>query len=190
MEKLKPWQWSLIFWVSVAVLLSVAGGYGIAQRVWGLKEQVIGMGRQQTAEEQTLQDTETEQMWLQRLTQRPPILDSMKHHSYINPPNRDIISQQMKALGGEHIQVQPLAFDPEKLLMADHEYSFCAQRVSAHFEAQDDRQVIAWLKEVESQVPGFFTLTSLTMTLGKEHTVTGDVVWEWSFLRLSLQSAS
>ena len=166
------------------------GGYFVAHRLLGLKEQFVGIGRQESAQEQNLESTETEQMWLERLAAHPPILDSMKRHSYINPPNREIISRQIESLAGEQVHVESLLFDPEKVLRADREYSFCAQQVRARFSAQDDRQVMAWLQEVERQLPGFCTLTGLEMNRGSEHTVTGEVLWEWSFLRLSLQSAS
>ena len=185
MLHIKPWQRSLALWALATILLSLCGGYGVAYRVWSLKREVLSVRAQQFKEEQARESSRQDQEWLHRLSQHPPILESMSYHSYINPPNREIIVQQIKSLAKE-VNILSLTFAPEKQLHVNGEYAFCAQQISAHVSASDDRQLLAWVQAAEAHVPGIFSLVSLHIKRGSNHTVIGELVWQWSFLRLSL----
>jgi len=183
-KRLKPWERSLLFWIMIMVSLSLLGGYGTAYRILILKNKARGVGAQQFKQEQEIQNYQDEQAWLQRLVKRPPILESMKEHSFINPPSREMMIKKIKTLA-EGFDLLKLAFEPEKQFLNHNKYAFCEQKVSAHVRAHDDRQVIAWLKELEFQIPGIFCLESINMKRGNDGEVLGEFVWQWSFLRLS-----
>lgn len=185
--RLKPWQWRLALVSIGSVLLSLFGGYGVTVLVSRLRAQSALLDKMKLVSDQDSQATQSQNLWLQRFAEEQSIIARMEQHPYMNPPNRQILQQQLREMG-EGISFERIVFAPEESILRDGGYGLCRQQITVDFTAQDDRAVVEWMERVGEEFYGVMAVKSFSLNLQGDHNkhLKGDVVWEWAFLRLLL----
>ncbi|MBN9564639.1 MAG: hypothetical protein J0G29_00850, partial [Alphaproteobacteria bacterium] len=129
-----------------------------------------------------------DQQWLTRLSRENDLFEKMKSHPYINPCDRAIARDIIFNSSPQFVTPEQITFEPETTLMTEHEYTFCSQLIRISFTASNDVPIFVWIAALEEQMPGLLKIEKLSISrpLLTTKNLKGELVCQWSFLRISL----
>jgi hypothetical protein len=185
----KNFQSQILLWIILSLTTSFGGGYWCAQKAFALMGKKRNLDQDKALYHHKTALDSQDQQWLTRLSRENTLFEKMKSHSYINPCDRatarDIIFNSCPPL----VTPAQITFEPETILMTQNEYTFCRQLIRIPFTATHDVPIFEWIAKIEDQMPGLLKIEKILIhrPLLAAKDLKGEVVCQWSFLRISLQ---
>ena len=129
-----------------------------------------------------------DQEWLARLSRENNLFEKMPNRSYINSGDRSMVRDIIFSSCPPLVSPVQVIFEPEITLMNENGYTFCRQMIRISFTASHDVAIFQWIEGIEDQIPGLLKMEKISIhrpLLESKH-LKGEMVCQWSFLRISL----
>ena len=183
----------LLGWLFLSIVMSLAGGYWIADSAIRFKAQREEMQELRFTHEQNIRTYQNQQYWLKRIHDSQDWFDKNQAHSFINPPHREMIGRTLEALAKGRVVLKLIQFSPEQqqALPENDQYLIGSQEIRFSFFCQNDILFEEWAQSMARDLPGVVTLVSFVLhrVNGEEQgNLKGELVIRWSFLRFVFSS--